>query len=80
MAQRYFGHIKWYDPTKRYGFIIVADGSEYFVHLSKLKDQESLYIEGAKVSFFKTQTQKGISAVDVQIETNESSQGGESES
>ena len=70
--QRYLGHIKWYDPTKRYGFIIDEKTNEYFVHRTKLKDQESLFIEGVKVSYLKIQTAKGVSAVDVKIEIDES--------
>lgn len=40
--QRYTGVVKWYNPQKRFGFIVPADasvngGGEIFVHVSALK-------------------------------------------
>lgn len=31
------GHVKWYNETKGYGFIIKPDGSDIFVHAHALK-------------------------------------------
>lgn len=37
--ERAKGHVKWFNPDKGYGFIQSAEGEEYFVHFSAIKQQ-----------------------------------------
>lgn len=57
------GVVKWYSSEKNYGFII-ADGTDYFVHHSEIKNGEEL-IEGDEVEFEITQSEKGFRASSV---------------
>ena len=63
------GTVKWFNPTKGYGFIQPEDGSkDVFVHISALERAgiQSLN-EGQKVSF-ETATNKGkISAANLKL-------------
>lgn len=61
------GSVKWYNPTKGFGFLTSDDGVDVFVHRSRLRDSESMFIEGARVSFTIVDTHKGKAAVDVEI-------------
>lgn len=33
-GKRFYGHVKWYDKQKGFGFITGDDGREHFVHFS----------------------------------------------
>lgn len=67
VSDKKLGSIKWYDPVKGFGFILQDNGPDAFVHRSKLLDTESMYIDKARVSFSTVETEKGLSAVDVEI-------------
>jgi CspA family cold shock protein len=62
------GTVKWFNPTKGYGFIQPDDGSkDVFVHISAVErsDLGSLH-EGQKVSFELERGQQGrVSAVNL---------------
>ena len=63
------GTDKWFDDTKGYGFILLDDGTEYFVHWKSIvtvseKDRKYL-IAGEEVEFDTLQTDKGIQAINV---------------
>ncbi|MFC1723383.1 cold-shock protein [Nanoarchaeota archaeon] len=60
------GTIKWYDPEKRFGFIVGEDGKEYFVHKSELPEGV-VPTEGQAVSFEVVQAEQGTQAKGVQM-------------
>ncbi|MBL0691909.1 MAG: cold-shock protein [SAR324 cluster bacterium] len=63
------GIVKWFNPTKGYGFITPQDGSkDVFVHISAV-EKAGLYQlnEGQKVDF-ETETNKGkTSAAEIKL-------------
>lgn len=62
------GEIKWFNPNKGFGFIIMPDKREYFVHFSTLQngDRNSLK-PGTRVRFQLRETRRGDQACDVYI-------------
>ena len=63
------GTVKWFDRTKRFGFIKPSDGSpDVFVHHSALEeDSISRIKDGVRVEFETTQGQKGLQANNVRV-------------
>ena len=61
------GKVKWFNPTKGYGFIAREDNEkDVFVHSSALQAANLELNEGDELTFEITETQKGISAVNLQ--------------
>lgn len=62
------GEVKWFNPNKGFGFIIMPDKREYFVHFSTLQngDRNSLK-PGTHVRFRLRTTRRGDQACDVYI-------------
>jgi len=59
------GTVKFFNPSKGYGFIKDAETEEeYFVHVSGLVDEIR---ENDKVSFDLTEGKKGLNAVNVKL-------------
>ena len=61
------GTVKFYNIIKNFGFITGEDGTDYFVHVTGLKEGVRIK-EGDEVSFEVEQGEKGPKAVNV--ETN----------
>jgi len=59
------GTVKFFNDTKRFGFIAGDDGKEYFVHESGLKEGTRIR-EGDKVSFEVVEGEKGPKAEQVE--------------
>ena len=61
------GIVKWYDRTKKFGFIIDAEDEtkEYFVHVSGLSEDVRVLWEGDEVEFDPEQGDKGPIAKNV---------------
>jgi len=64
------GKVKWFNPTKGYGFISPNDNTkDVFVHSSALKDAGlSGLAEGDSITFEVEEGSKGPSAVNLQID------------
>lgn len=63
------GKVKWFDVEKGYGFIEPEDGGkDVFVHRNNVEnlDYNQGLEDGEKVEFNVEETDKGLSAVDVQ--------------
>jgi cold shock protein len=58
------GTVKWFNPTKHFGFIKPESGEDVFVHVSAIQGDGSLE-EGQAVEFDVTQGRKGPQAVNV---------------
>ena len=63
------GTVKWYDPSRAFGFIsIVAGGSgDIFVHKSDLGDGRAELVEGQEVRFGRREGRRGPEAYDVVV-------------
>lgn len=62
------GIVKWFNHKKGYGFILGADGIEYFVHYkSILMPGYKTLSEMQNVEFTPISTEKGTEAVDVSV-------------
>ena len=63
------GTVKWFNPTKGYGFITdETDNSEVFVHFSGINSEGYKTLEdGQKVTFEITEGNRGLQAVNVTI-------------
>ena len=61
------GTVKWFNPTKGFGFIAPSDGSrDVFVHSSAIEGEGPKTLgEGDKVDFEITEGDKGPKAVNV---------------
>ena len=59
------GTVKFFNETKRFGFIAGDDGKEYFVHESGLKEGTTI-AEGDKVKFDVTEGDRGPKAENVE--------------
>ena len=60
------GKVKWFNPTKGYGFIAREDNEkDVFVHSSALQAANLELNEGDELTFEITETQKGNSAVNL---------------
>jgi CspA family cold shock protein len=60
------GTVKWFNTTKRYGFIQGEDKQEYFVHESNLAEKTFIR-ENDKVSFEPVEDEKGKHAKNVTL-------------
>ncbi|HEY60831.1 MAG TPA: cold-shock protein [Anaerolineae bacterium] len=69
MAERTTGTVKWFNPSKGYGFIGREDGGDdIFVHFSAINaDGYRSLREGQIVEFTVEEGPKGLQASDVEI-------------
>ena len=62
------GKIKWFDPSKGYGFLIRDKGGDLFVHLRSVKpDDRRKLRENTRVRFSVEETEKGPQAENIRI-------------
>lgn len=68
MSDREIGVVKWFSPSKGYGFIQRNTGEDVFVHFSSINsDGYRTLNAGQKVEFKVKSGQKGLQAEDVTI-------------
>ncbi len=61
------GKVKWFNPTKGFGFIARDDQEkDVFVHSSAVRESNLELNEGDELTFEVTQTEKGLSAINLQ--------------
>ena len=62
------GTIKWFDPSKGYGFLIRDKGGDLFVHLRSVHSQDRRKLkEDTRVRFSVEDTEKGPQAENIRI-------------
>jgi CspA family cold shock protein len=62
------GTIKWFDPSKGYGFLIRDKGGDLFVHLRSVQTQDRRKLkENTRVRFSVENTEKGPQAENIRI-------------
>ena len=61
------GHVKWFDATKGYGFIVTADGAgDVLLHANVLRNfGQSSVADGAGITVKVQKTARGVQAVEV---------------
>ena len=65
-AKRERGLVKWYSPSRKYGFISRSSGPDLFAHRSRF-DGVGRLRTGDLVDFVIEETEKGAAAVDVRL-------------
>ncbi len=66
MSERFIGTVKWFNPTKGYGFIERQDGPDVFVHFSAIQqDGYKSLNAGQQVEFSIEEGDKGLQAINV---------------
>ena len=62
------GKIKWFDPSKGYGFLIRDKGGDLFVHLRSVNPNDRRKLkENTRVRFVVEDTEKGPQADKIKI-------------
>jgi CspA family cold shock protein len=60
--------VKWFNPRKRYGFIVAEEGEEVFFHQRQiLGGNEEEASEGQAVEFHVRDTLKGLEALNIEL-------------
>lgn len=63
------GTVKWFEPTRGYGYIAGDDGKDVFVHQSNILMKGFRFLEtGQRVSYQVEPTEKGGKAINVIVE------------
>ena len=66
MSERHTGTVKWFNPSKGYGFIEREGGDDVFVHFSEIQAEGYRSLsEGQRVEFTVAQGDKGLQATSV---------------
>lgn len=66
MSERVTGTVKWFNPSKGYGFLSREDGEDVFVHFSAIQGEGFRNLEeGQSVEFSIEQGPKGPQAAEV---------------
>ncbi|PWK51789.1 cold-shock protein [Pleionea mediterranea] len=64
------GKVEWFNRKKGFGFITMDNKTSVFVHCSNIKTRGYQYLKpNQKVNFKVSKTDRGLQAVDVQVES-----------
>ena len=63
---KYIGRMKWYNPKKRYGFLVRGAGEEIFFHKSSTVGRPEDLKEGEWVLYDIEETKKGPEATEIE--------------
>jgi len=70
--ERLKGKIKFWNVERGFGFVEGEDNKEYFCHQTEIKYpidvSDNVLYEGEKITFLPTQTDKGLSALEIKRE------------
>ena len=65
-GNREHGTVKWFNTSKGFGFIVMDDGEEIFVHFRSIRGEGRRSLrDGQSVSFIVAESEKGPQAEDV---------------
>lgn len=66
-ARRVYGHVKWFDPVKGFGFVVAEDGGpDILLHANVLRNfGQSSVADGAHIEISVQETGRGIQATEV---------------
>jgi len=67
MEQVQSGKVKWFNPSKAFGFLTLADGSDVFVHKRAIADGREWLVDGQGVEFVVRRGMKGPEAKQVRV-------------
>ena len=67
-ADRETGNVKWFNPSKGFGFITRESGEDVFVHFRSIRGKGHRVLrDGQKVEFAVSEGKKGLQADDVAV-------------
>lgn len=66
-AQRVMGHVKWFDPTKGFGFVVSDDGGpDILLHANVLRNfGQSSVADQARVEIMVQETERGMQTIEI---------------
>jgi CspA family cold shock protein len=68
MSERIIGTVKWFNPSKGYGFLSQPNGADVFVHYSAIQTAGFRTLEeGQQVEFSVEKGPKGLQAANVNV-------------
>jgi CspA family cold shock protein len=61
------GIVKWFDDTRRFGFVVDTHERQYFAHAKNIQTGEKTLIQGQRVTFLAVTSPKGPQAHEIGV-------------